>query len=75
MSLLEQAKKIPRRMKKKWGKEHFELTEAWLNEEINLTQIAQVIGRKNKNPNVGMYMVMSCLREMKREGLIKIVKK
>jgi len=77
MSLLDQAKKIPRKASNKWNKEHFELTEAWLKSEITLSQISRVITPKGKKsyPNVGMNMVMSCLRQMRREGLIQIVKR
>ena len=77
MTLLDKAKKITmQRTKRNWGREHFELTEAWLNGEISLSQVAQVIALPGKKPHQqkAMNMFAYCLRTMKRQGLIKIIK-
>ena len=75
MSLLDEAKKIQMsRSRNQWNEEHFELTKAWLEWEISLTQIAKVITIKGKHayPNNAANMVMYCLRDMRRKGLIQV---
>jgi len=77
MSLLDEAKKV-KIIKRKilWNKEHFALTEAWIKDEISLMQIAHVIKSANSkrvNQNNAANMVMYCIRQMRRDGKIKII--
>jgi hypothetical protein len=68
-SLLEKAKEIPTAMREcKVSEEQLELVQAWLNNEVTLTQVMKVTGRTTSTVYVLLAIASKELYTRKRNG-------
>ncbi len=75
MTLLQKANQYQRRAKRpEYTQEHFDLVKAWLKDEISTGQVASVLtdGEAKKGQAKAVSMIISVIREMVKQGMIKI---
>ena len=69
-TLLEKAKEFNRHRKgRTYTDEHFEVTKAWLKDEIGISQIAKAMDAGNNQ--IGATMLLYALKEMYKKGILK----